>query len=383
MPVALRDLLRRHWTLGRGRQICALGLGALLAFGGPAAAQESAATSALKNGTASYAAGKYENAVRQLTAAINADALGPDNAAKALYLRGMAYRKMNEPSRAIADLGAAMWLGLPASDALSAKVNRALSFRATGLSAEADAEIASARKASSSSQVDALLAENGGAADASMAAFTTEVRVESPAPAPASPPTRTADASAQWTTSVASTPAPLPPAPEKPAPPPTAGWDTAVATSEGTPPTSSGGNRLTRWWGSLRSRDAAAPAPSPGESGAPPPQAASANWATETKTAAATPAAEPSAAPPPAAASGYLLQLTASRSEEEARQLWQQVSGQHKEFAGRQPLIEKTDIGNLGTFYRLQIGPFPDKGESLKLCNALKQSGVDCFLVTR
>ena len=34
-------------------------------------------------------------------------------------------------------------------------------------------------------------------------------------------------------------------------------------------------------------------------------------------------------------------------------------------------------MGNLGTFYRLQIGPFPDKAESLKLCNALKRSGVD------
>jgi cell division septation protein DedD len=381
MPVALRDLLRRYWTLRRGRRICALGLGALLVFAGPAAAQESAATSALKNGTASYAAGKYENAVRQLTAAINTDTLGPDNAAKALYLRGMAYRKINESSRAISDLGAALWLGLPASDALSAKVNRALCFRAAGLGTEADAEIASARKASSNSQVDALLAENGGAVDASMAAFTTEVRVESQAPAPAPQPTRTADASAQWTTSVANTPAPLPPAPEKPTPP-TAGWDTAVATSEGTPPASGGGNRLTRWWGSLRSRDEAAPAPNSSESNAPQ-QAPSANWATETKTAAATPTAEPSAAPPPAAPSGYLLQLTASRSEEEARQLWQQVSGQHKEFAGRQPLIEKTDIGNLGTFYRLQIGPFPDKGESLKLCNELKQSGVDCFLVTR
>jgi hypothetical protein len=38
-------------------------------------------------------------------------------------------------------------------------------------------------------------------------------------------------------------------------------------------------------------------------------------------------------------------------------------------------------MGNLGTFYRLQIGPFPDKVESLKVCNTLKRSGVDCFLV--
>ena len=51
-------------------------------------------------------------------------------------------------------------------------------------------------------------------------------------------------------------------------------------------------------------------------------------------------------------------------------------------LAGAQPQIEKVDIGNFGTFYSLRIGPFPDKAESLKVCNALKRSGVDCSLVT-
>lgn len=42
------------------------------------------------------------------------------------------------------------------------------------------------------------------------------------------------------------------------------------------------------------------------------------------------------------------------------------------------PEIEKVDIGNFGTFYSLKIGPFPDKAQSLKVCNALKRSGIDC-----
>ena len=62
--------------------------------------------------------------------------------------------------------------------------------------------------------------------------------------------------------------------------------------------------------------------------------------------------------------------------------LWKQVSSQNQQVAGLNPSIEKTDMGNLGTFYRLQIGPFPSKAESLKVCNALKRGGVDCFLVT-
>ena len=58
------------------------------------------------------------------------------------------------------------------------------------------------------------------------------------------------------------------------------------------------------------------------------------------------------------------------------------MSSKNQQVAGLTPSIEKTDMGDLGTFYRLQIGPFPDKAESLKVCSALKRSGVDCFLVT-
>ena len=79
----------------------------------------------------------------------------------------------------------------------------------------------------------------------------------------------------------------------------------------------------------------------------------------------------------------YTLQLTASRSQEEAQALYNKVAKQNPALASKQPDIQKTDLGGFGTFYRLQIGPFPDKAESLKLCNALKRSGVDCFLVTR
>ena len=83
----------------------------------------------LKNGAASLAAGKYNDAVRQLSATINSDSASPADAAKALYLRGIAYRKLGEPARAIADLGAAVWLGLPEPDRVKALVNRGLAYR--------------------------------------------------------------------------------------------------------------------------------------------------------------------------------------------------------------------------------------------------------------
>ena len=128
-----------------------------------AVAQAHAEDAGLKNGAASLAAGKYDAAVRQLSATINSDNAAPGDAAKALYLRGLAYRKMGESARAIADLGAAIWLGLPEPDTVKALVNRGLAYKAAGLTREGDAELATARKVGGNSAVDALIAEGGGA----------------------------------------------------------------------------------------------------------------------------------------------------------------------------------------------------------------------------
>jgi tetratricopeptide (TPR) repeat protein len=383
MPVALRDELPRRLILA-----CAFSLGAALTFATMAGAQD--AGSAFKNGEAAYTAGKYDLVVRQLTAAISGANLAPNEAARALYMRGIAYRKLDQTSRAIADLGAAMWLGLPVSDRLSAQVNRGLAYRAAGLNEQGDADIAAAKKANPD-QVETLLAQNGARSVVSIPDFSTEVRAE-PQPASAPPPTRTADASPDWTT-VASGPerGPAPEKPQSPVAAPASGlWDTAVSSERAAsqPAPAAGGNRLSRWWESLRSSSQntttatdASPAPL---------AKAASSWSTQTQTGEQVPAppqktaVADAAAPAAPASGGYRLQLTATRSEEEAQALWRRVLGEHKrELAGHEPLIEKTDIGNLGTFYRLQIGPFPDKTESLKLCNSLKQSGVDCFLVAR
>lgn len=141
---------------------------------------------------------------------------------------------------------------------------------------------------------------------------------------------------------------------------------------------------MSRWFGSLTGSSADAPSsPAPSETAAAPSTktaqpkpAPTTGWDSSTQIVTAD-------ARPSAGGGSYRLQLTASRSEAEARALWQKVSRKNPALASKQPDIEKTDIGSLGTFYRLQIGPFQNKAESLKLCNALKQGGVDCFLVTQ
>jgi sporulation related protein len=396
---------------------CACALAAAIAIC-VASAPLRAEDNGLKNGAASLAAGKFDAAVRQLSSTINSESAAPGDAAKALYLRGIAYRKMGESARAIADLGAAIWLGLPQPDKVKALVNRGLAFKSAGLSREGEAELAAARKIGGG-EVDTLIAEGGGSTEgaAAIAAFSTEVRPEgeSSASARARP-----EPIPDFNTSVSEGAEPPPQAsapPTRTANASPGAWSASVADEQQSSSASSG-NRLTRWFGSVTGSSAtdaapqpvAAPAPAPTPAPAPskPPStqpsaaAASSSWSTTTdapapagatasesksrwsrlfnRTAEAEPEAQP-AATPSASGGGFQMQLATSRSEGEAKALWRKVS-QNQALAGAQPQIEKVDIGNFGTFWSLRIGPFPDKAESLKVCNALKRSGIDCSPAT-
>ncbi|HBR26520.1 MAG TPA: hypothetical protein DD732_05750, partial [Rhizobiales bacterium] len=278
------------------------------------------------------------------------------------------------------------------------------------------------RKVGGNGAVDQLIAEGGGSAGttADITAFATEVRAEDQGGSSAA--AARAEPLPGFNTSVSGGEAPPPPSTRTAdASPKSAGdapssWSTSV-NGDSTPPSS--GNRLTRWFGSLTdssesssagasseptpalSAPRAAPAPAPAAAPAP----VNSSWTTKTetqeapsgsegggqskgwgrwfsKTAETEAPAEPAAAPSSAGGGGYRLQLATSQSEEEAQALYKKVASQNPELASKQPEIEKVDIGNFGTFYSLKIGPFPDKAESLKLCNALKRSGVDCLLAT-
>jgi hypothetical protein len=289
---------------------------------------------------------------------------------------------------------------------VKALVNRGLAYKAAGLSREGEVELAAARKLGGRSAVDTLIAEGGGAPEgaAAIAAFATEVRPEDGVSS-ASPRSRP-EAAPSFGTSAEAAPPPESPRTRTANASPGA-WSTSVA--DEAQPSSSGGNRLTRWFGSLTdstSSEPAAPAPPPepaAQASTPAPQPAAkaptTGWSTTiegqeapaeassgegtsrwarlfNRGTQATPVAEEPAAAP-AAGGGYKLQLATSRSEAEAQALWKKVA-QTQSLPRMRPDIEKVEIGSFGTFYALRIGPFPDKAESLKVCNALKRSGIDC-----
>ena len=280
----------------------------------------------LKNGAASLAAGKYDAAVRQLSATINSDSAAPGDAAKALYLRGIAYRKMGEPARAAADLGAAIWLGLPETDRVKALVNRGLAYQAAGLSREGETELAAARKLGGSGAVDALIADGGGApaGAAAIAAFATEVRPEGQTASSAS--------------SAVARNEPPEPAPTRTANASPGAWDTSVA-DQSQPASSSGGNRLTRWFGSLTNSSAPAPAPE----SAPAPQAA------------ATPQPVPKPAAPPAAAASS--SWSTSTETQEASSAGAAESNSRWRIFGRTAAVELRAATGGASFGRRRLSP--------------------------
>ncbi len=272
----------------------------------PARAQEGDDGS-LSAGAKAFSAGKYDTAVKQLSAALRSDGIKPPSAAKALYLRGIAYQKIGQPSRAIADLGAALWLGLAPAERVQALVNGSLAYNAAGLRREAEAELALARKEDRGGEVDRLVAEGGGATGgtASIAAFATEVTEERSgrsSPVPSSRPLN-----AELT----------PSAPSAPSRTADAANGNSWSTTAPTEAPSSGGNRVSRWWGSITgsssdSEPAASPPPAPAK-----PPAISSDWSTQTEPAPGTRVA--AASPTAPVGGGYLLQLSPTRSPDEAK----------------------------------------------------------------
>lgn len=89
------------------------------------------------------------------------------------------------------------------------------------------------------------------------------------------------------------------------------------------------------------------------------------------------------AAKPTAKASGgsYLLQIGAYKSETEAMNAWKIYQSKHAALLnGFGPDVQRADLGDKGTWYRLRIASFADKDAASALCDRLKAQNANCFL---
>jgi len=94
--------------------------------------------------------------------------------------------------------------------------------------------------------------------------------------------------------------------------------------------------------------------------------------------------AEPAPARPPAAPraeGGYIVQLSAQKTEAEAQAVFRSMQAKYTVLNGRQPHIRRKDQGERGVFYASQVGPFASKEEAAQLCDNLKSAGGNCLVL--
>lgn len=108
----------------------------------------------------------------------------------------------------------------------------------------------------------------------------------------------------------------------------------------------------------------------------------------------AQPARPPAATPgPPAAvaalppstagaAGSFRVQLGAVRSQDAAQKEWARIQKANNDLLGKLGLaVSQANLGDRGTFYRIQAGPVGDQAAASDLCAKLKARNVSCIIV--
>ncbi|MEL6373003.1 MAG: SPOR domain-containing protein [Pseudomonadota bacterium] len=316
-----------------------------------------------------------KRALKAFSGIIDAGGLNAPDMARALYYRGLAHRKLGLNARAISDLTSAMWLkgGLSPAMRTRATAERRAAYAAAGVTASGPTQ----------------------AARASRPARPAATSQRRPRPTVAQRPTRATTAPR----SVAARPTPQPARPATPPPTPAK-------------PSASSGGGIAGFFSGLFGGGSSAPQPRAVAAPARPvvapagPRTAVSGWnsrvavAGQARRAQAPRTARPATRAPQrrtavprakaprkvgAQSRGrYKLLLAPVRSQAEAQR---QAALLRKRFASalatRTPTVERTVLGNMGAFYRVQVGSFEKQGQPRALCGRLRASGIDCMLAKR
>jgi hypothetical protein len=98
----------------------------------------------------------------------------------------------------------------------------------------------------------------------------------------------------------------------------------------------------------------------------------------------AAPAEKPVAAAKPSSKGAYVVQLFALKDEAAARSSWTKLMKKHGDVLSGHALdIEKADLGDKGTWYRVRAAGFTTKAAANSACAKLKASGQDCMVKKR
>lgn len=84
----------------------------------------------------------------------------------------------------------------------------------------------------------------------------------------------------------------------------------------------------------------------------------------------------------PASAGSYWVQVGALRSQTAAKLEWDRLKGAHANLlADLRLALQKAELPEKGTYYRLRAGPFADTGRPEQLCQALEERQQACLVV--
>lgn len=129
------------------------------------------------SGIKSFEAGSSNTAVQSLSRALSSGTLGSKDMAKALYYRGLSYRKQGKQAQAISDLTSAIWLknGLSETEKAKAVAERAKAYSAAGVR-QAKAKTAAAAPATKPTPSTAGVAQAATQAKQKVAAVAAPAR---------------------------------------------------------------------------------------------------------------------------------------------------------------------------------------------------------------
>jgi cell division septation protein DedD len=113
------------------------------------------------------------------------------------------------------------------------------------------------------------------------------------------------------------------------------------------------------------------------------PAAPAATPAQPAKPAPSTPSVVASLPPSTAGAPGsFRVQLGAVRSQDAAHKEWARIQKANNDLLGKLGLaVSQANLGDRGTFYRIQAGPVGDQAAASDLCTKLKARNVSCIIV--
>lgn len=368
--------------------------------------KKKASRQAYDTGLKDFANGRYQTAIEQLSNALTTGGLSSPEMAKALYTRGVAYRKQKQPGQAISDLTSALWLknGLSAADRNTATAERAEAYKMAGIqdtgkgpervvgtpitasttpSAAPAATPASGPNAGSaglSASAIAQAAANNNSGESGGGAVSRQDPSSSAAQDAARARAAYEPINSLALSSVSSSPAP------------------AAQTPTAAPAQSSSfGSGVTGFFsnmfgGSSSTPPAEAQAPSGVTTASTGAVAETSSWTNATvvnegnaakSTSKRQKVAAVTTKPAVAAKGKYKIHIAAVRSRAEAEALAQQLVAQHgAELDNHVPTVDEAVIGSMGTFYRVRINGYASQEEPRGLCDKLRSSGLDCLVVT-